>query len=209
MRSRRTYWFHLATALTALSVAACGSQGATHPVAGKSKLETPKASSTSPIPSPSVSSGSAHLPVCQASQLRVAIVWSAAAAGTVGGRIGFTNKGRTSCRLKGWPTLTAVTAAGRSARAVDKVTTMFGPNLSRVRVVELKPGGLAEAAFTGGDVPPPGQTRCPASYRVLRIRPPGSSHSFTLRAWIAYYGQYLPACVAIWVSPVAPVSAFS
>jgi hypothetical protein len=132
--------------------------------------------------------------------------WSGAAAGTVGGRIGFTNLASSPCRLHGCPVLAAVNAAGKSRTAVDKITTMFGPNLKAAPLVVLKPHATAEAAFTGGDHSRSGT--CPPPYRLLRVTPPGNSEAVTIRAWIPYYDHYMPACTPIWVSEVVPLKAF-
>jgi hypothetical protein len=132
--------------------------------------------------------------------LKITMPWSGVAAGTIGGRIGFTNLGSRPCRLHGWPVLVAINAAGRSRTAVDRLTTMFGPNLRAAPVVILKPHATAESAFTGGDHSMSGT--CPPQYRRLRVTPPGNSQAVTIRAWIAYYGHYLPACTPISVSEV-------
>lgn len=126
--------------------------------------------------------------------------WSGAAAGTIGGRIGFTNLGSRPCRLHGWPVVVAINAAGQSHTAVDRLTTMFGPNLKAAPVVVLKPRATAEAVFTGGDHSISGT--CPPAYRRLRVTPPGRSQAVTIRAWIPYDAHYLPACTPIWVSEV-------
>jgi hypothetical protein len=141
-------------------------------------------------------------PTCKTSRLKITMPWSGAAAGTVGGRIGFTNLASRPCRLHGWPVLVAVNAAGESRTAVDKTTTMFGPNLRAAPVVILKPHATAEAVFTGGDHSISGT--CPPPYRLLRVTPPGNSEAATIRAWVPYYDNYLPACTPIWVSEVVP-----
>jgi hypothetical protein len=114
------------------------------------------------------------------------MVRSAVAAGTVGGYIGFTNLASASCRLTGWPTVIAVPAAGPSARALHRRSTMFGPrpNIAGIPVVTLRHGEHADAVFTGSDVAGPGTTTCPPSYRHLRVTPPGSSRSVLLSAWL-------------------------
>jgi Domain of unknown function (DUF4232) len=128
--------------------------------------------------------------------------WSGAAGGTVGGRIGFTNLGSSPCRLRGWPVLVAVEAGGKSSIAVDKITTMFGPNLKAAPLVILKPHATAEAVFTVGDHSISGT--CPPSYRLLRVTPPGNYKAVTIRAWIPYDNHYLPSCTQVWVSEVVP-----
>jgi len=152
------------------------------------------------------SSGSAGLPAlsrlrtCETSRLKLTMPWSGAAAGTIGGRIGFTNLSSRPCRLHGWPILVGINAAGQSRTAVDKLTTMFGPDLSAAPVVIVKPHATAEAVFTVGDHSRSGT--CPPQYRRLRVTPPGNTQAGTIRAWIPYYNHYLPACTPIRVSEV-------
>lgn len=152
--------------------------------------------------SPASSPNRSQPPICKTSQLKITMPWSGAAAGTVGGRIGFTNLASGPCRLHGWPVLAAVNAAGKSRTAVDKITTMFGPNLKAAPLVILKPHATAEAVFTGGDHSRSGT--CPPPYRLLRVTPPGNSEAVTIRAWIPNYDDYMPACTPIWVSEVVP-----
>lgn len=161
----------------------------------------PSASSPPSSPASSSSPGPPHASqwrVCETSQLKITMPWSGAAAGTIGGRIGFTNIGSRPCRLHGWPVVVAINAAGQSRIAVDRLTTMFGPTLKAAPVVVLKPHATAEAVFTGGDHSISGT--CPTPYRRLRVTPPGNTQAVTIRAWIPYYAHYLPACTPIWVS---------
>jgi Protein of unknown function (DUF4232) len=161
---------------------------------GLNQPSSPASSDSANPPAPS------QLRVCETSQLKITMAWSGVAAGTIGGRIGFTNLGSRPCRLHGWPVLVAINAAGQSHTAVDKLTTMFGPNLKAAPVVILKPRATAEAVFTGSDHSRSGT--CPPQYRRLRVTPPGNSQAVTIRAWIPYYDNYLPACTPIWVSEV-------
>ena len=170
------------------------------PAASDSAGSPPPSQPSSPAASGFAGSPASQLRVCETSQLKITMPWSGVAAGTIGGRIGFTNLGARPCRLHGWPVLVAINAAGQSHTAVDKLTTMFGPNLKAAPVVILKPHATAEAAFTGGDHSMSGT--CPPQYRRLRVTPPGNSQAATIRAWIPYYGHYLPACTPIWVSEV-------
>jgi hypothetical protein len=177
-------------AALALPLAACG--GATP------NLPTIKPSRPESVSRP---------PVCSTSQLRITVPWTGAAAGTVGGRIAFTNLAASPCHLQGWPVLAAVTAQGRASKAIDGLSTMFGPGLRFAPLVTLRHGATGEAVFTGGDEPGPGETVCPPSYRFLRVTPPGNSRTATLPAWIWYYDHDMPACTGIWVSPVVPWTA--
>jgi hypothetical protein len=144
---------------------------------------------------------------CTTSQLKVALVHSGAAAGTVGGYIGFTNQARRACRLSGWPTLIAVSATGASANAVHRRSTMFGPRPMRgVPVVTLRYGERADAVFTTSDNPPPGKATCAPPYRQLRVTPPGNSRSVRVSAWLHGLNNFLPACTDIEVSMVVRAS---
>ncbi len=148
---------------------------------------------------------------CRNAQLHVWVTRTGAAAGTVGGYLAFTNRGAITCRLSGWPTLTAL-RPGASTTAVRVHETMFGPYVGGtgpyvrgVPVVRLRYGQTAVAAFTEGDHGPT-SAPCPSPYRQLRVTPPGNSASAVVPAWIAWYGQDLPSCMGIEVSMVVPAS---
>ncbi len=116
---------------------------------------------------------------CTSSDLKIRMVHSAVAAGTVGGYVGFTNRARAACRLSGWPTLVAISAEGSSTTAVHRRSTMFGPRPIRgVPVLTLRHGERADAVFTASDHPRPGKTTCPPPYRHLRVTPPGARGAF-------------------------------
>jgi Domain of unknown function (DUF4232) len=149
---------------------------------------------------------------CTTSQLHVWVSHSGAALGTVGGYLAFTNRSASMCRLSGWPTLTALRPGG-STTAVHVRATMFGPYVrgtgAYIRgapVVSLRHGQTAVAACTAGDNPGPGETRCPPSFRQLRVTPPGNAASAVISAWIVWYGRELPSCTGIEVSMVVPAS---
>jgi hypothetical protein len=146
---------------------------------------------------------------CTTSQLTIRLTRSLVAAGNVGGVISLKNRSGATCRLTGWPTLVAVTRAGRSTTARHVRTTMFGPpsSLRGVPVVTLPPGKIAKVVFAGGDNPGPGRTSCPPAYHRLRISPPGSSRSAVLSAWLPSLNAFLPACARISVTMVVPSSA--
>jgi hypothetical protein len=146
---------------------------------------------------------------CTTAQLTIRLTRSLVAAGNVGGYISFKNRRGATCRLTGWPTLVAVTRAGRSTTARHVRTTMFGPpsSLRGVPVVTLRPGQIAKVVFAGADNPGPGRTSCPPAYHRLRLTPPGSSRSVVLSAWLPSLNAYLPACARISVTMVVPPSA--
>jgi hypothetical protein len=149
---------------------------------------------------------------CATRQLHIWVGRTGAGLGTVGAYLGFTNRGATPCRLRGWPTLTAL-RPGASTTAIHVHATMFGPYVGGtgayvrgVPIVRLRHGQTAVAAFTAGDNPGTGRTTCPPSYRHLRVTPPGNATSVVLPAWIAYYGHDLPSCTRIEVTMVVPAS---
>jgi hypothetical protein len=146
---------------------------------------------------------------CRTSQLKITLIHAGAAGGTAGGYIAFTNRASAPCRLTGWPTLVAVTATGKTTTAVHRRSTMFGPRptIKRMPVVILRNGRRADAVFTVGDRPGPGQRTCPRPYRHLRVTPPGNSRSVLLSAWLPAYAHFLPSCTDIEVSFVVSASA--
>jgi hypothetical protein len=150
--------------------------------------------------------------VCTTAQLHVWMTRTGAALGTVGGYLAFTNRGPATCRLRGWPTLTAL-RPGASTTAVPVRATMLGPYaggtgpyVRGVPTVVLHPRWTAVAAFAAGDEPGPGETTCPPPYRKLRVAPPGNAASVLLPAWLPYYDHNLPSCTGIEVSMVVPAS---
>jgi hypothetical protein len=139
------------------------------------------------------------------------VTHTAAALGTVGGYLAFTNRA-TACTLRGWPTLIAE-GPGISTRAIHVHATMFGPYVGGngkyvmdTPLVRLRHGQTAVTAFTAGDNPGEGQTRCPPSFRRLRVTPPGNAANVEISSWLAYYGRELPSCTGIEVSMVVPTS---
>jgi hypothetical protein len=146
---------------------------------------------------------------CTTAELKITLVHSGAAAGTVGGYIGFINRTARPCRLTGWPALVAVTAAGDTTTARHRRSTMFGPrpNIKGFPVITIRRGQRADAVFTGTDIAGPGKTTCGRPYRYLRVTPPGNSHSVLVSAWLPALDAYLPRCGRIDVSMVVRASA--
>ena len=151
---------------------------------------------------------------CSTTQLHISVARTGAAAGTVGGYLRFTNRGQSSCRLRGWPTLTAL-RPGASTTAIRVHETMFGPYekvrgswryVRGVPTVTLRHGQTAVAAFTGSDIGTGPTGRCLPPYRRLRVMPPGDRVSALVSAWIAYYGHDLPSCARIEVSMIVPAA---
>jgi Protein of unknown function (DUF4232) len=142
---------------------------------------------------------------CDSRHLVIRVFHTAAAGGTAGGYIGFTNGARVPCRLSGWPTVVALTATGKETPAVRSHSTMFGPYAKGVPVVTLRPGERADAVFTGAEITASGRA-CGARYRSLRVTPPGGSGSVLLSAWNAWLGRFMPNCGPLEVSMVVPAS---
>jgi hypothetical protein len=142
---------------------------------------------------------------CHTSQLRITTVHSFAGLGHSGAYIAFTNRSRISCAVTGWPKLLAITAARHASEAVDYPAYSFEVTRTGigVPVVKLAPGMRADAEFKAQDG---AATKCPPSYRWLRITPPGNTKSVVRSAWVRYLGAYLPACGGVALSPVLPAS---
>jgi hypothetical protein len=140
---------------------------------------------------------------CHTSQLKIARIRSGAGGGQAWVYIGFTNESQAGCELAGWPSLVAITKAGKASTARDVSPIGFPATTAKIPapIVKLAPWKRADVAFRGADG---GATRCPPSYRWLRVTPPGSTKSVRLSAWVPYLGAYLPQCSTVWVSPVVP-----
>jgi hypothetical protein len=149
---------------------------------------------------PASAHGSAA-PTCAASQLQIGLAKSYVAAGNIGGAIGFRNRSRSTCRLRGWPTLVALHRNGTRSRAGRTRSTMFGPYVDGFPVVTLRPGRRAEAVFAAGDNPAPGRT-CREPYRWLRVTPPGTERPTLVSAWLPALDAYLADCTRIVVTMV-------
>jgi hypothetical protein len=197
----------LAAAACCLAVAACGSQAST--------AASPNATPTAPAKSPdrsSAASGSSSpvvVTACPASQLSVTLAHTGAVGGQAGGYLKFTDEGRTSCRMTGWPAVVALTAAGRATSAQHAKSTMFGAwrYAAPLPVVVLRPGDSAYAVVAASDEPAGRSTHCPEPYVRLRVGPPGRPGRATISAWLPGARSYLPSCPAIDGSPTAVVSA--
>ena len=195
----------LGAAAVGLALVACS--GAS-PGAGKTSASGAAASSGSgastraaPGSGSSTSGGVSSLPVCQTSQLKIAIGLTGAVAGMSGGDLTFTNTGSKDCELTGWPQLVGVTASGTSNAAVHVHSTQFGPfGGGTVSSVRIPARGAAAVAFIVG------ANNCSDSYRTLRVTPPGNTQSVEVSAWLPQVNTYLPACAPINVSPLVIAS---
>jgi hypothetical protein len=142
---------------------------------------------------------------CRTSQLQITTIYSYAGLGSSGAYISFTNQSRTPCELTGWPKLVAITSARHPFAAMHDPASSFEVTKTGIGipVVKLAPGKRADAEFKTRDG---AATRCPPSYRWLRITPPTNTKSVVVTAWIRYLGAYLPSCGGIGVSPVLPAA---
>lgn len=172
--------------------------------AGAAGTASPAPAASTPVASRSAASPAARAPRCRSTQLKITLILGGAATSNVKGVIGFTNHGNAPCTLKGWPSLVAITAAGKTAAAAHAPGTYFWgtPGITTPRRVTIQPGARAEAEFKGSDLPV--DSRCPPSYHRLRITPPGGTRASVISAWLPGLGGYLPACSPIQVSPVVP-----
>jgi Protein of unknown function (DUF4232) len=193
VRGRTAVTGVLAAAACGLAVTACGSQAST----GASPTAT--------------SSASAVVTECPASQLSVTLTDTGAVGGQAGGYLKFTDEGRTSCRMTGWPVVVALTAAGQATSAQHAESTMFGAwrYAAPLPVVVLRPGDSAYAVVAAGDEPAGRSTHCPEPYVRLRVGPPGRPGRVTISAWLPGARSYLPSCTAIDGSPTAVISAIT
>jgi hypothetical protein len=183
--------------------------GTTRTAVGTAALLATVATVTAaPGASSGASSATTLIHDCSAFQLDVHIARWALGTTHTGGYIAFTNRSRSSCRLTGWPTLVAETAAGATTVARDVRSTWYGPYVKSVPVLTLRHGQTAEAAFSGSDRPRNRAGTCPAPFWHLRVTPPGTSRSVVLSAWFRPLGRYLPSCGPLEVSMVVPRSAF-
>jgi hypothetical protein len=152
-----------------------------------------RSSSVSP-PAPGTA---ARPPVCAISQLKITFTRrGGAVTGEVGGYLRFANAGLAACQLHGWPTVTALTATGRTIRAVRALhgTMLGGLQYTSPPRVRLAPGGATYAVLAAGDQSAGTSGSCP-TVPLLRVAPPDGSGHVTLSARL--YGRvYLPACTS-------------
>jgi hypothetical protein len=192
-----------ASSVTATSPASTLARGA--PSAPASSDAAP------PVTSPAEPSGTASpagtaTPVCGTSDLKITLVGAGAATAAVAAQIGFTNLGRASCHLTGYPVVKGITAGGGQVSAKHLLTTEFGPNITGITAVTLAPRATAIAVVTGNDVAGTCGSGATPSFRHLLVQPPGSAASITISAWLPTLSEYLPDCSTINVTPVAPAA---
>lgn len=206
--------------LLAVAVLAAACASPARPSAGSPTASPTAESGATLTPSliPSASVGSAVTPVaptsvaptaaaltCATSQLKISLFKGGGGLGTVGGWLRFVNASAASCELQGWPTLVGVTRTGATTAAGQTNAELDFPLETGAPSIRLALGDAAFAAFAGSDTPGASGT-CPASYRSLRVAPPGATKSVSLSGWIAWYNDYLPACAGISVTMLVPAS---
>jgi hypothetical protein len=220
-KSSRARWAPAWAAATILIIGAATGIIATHsrnPVhpAGPGGVTAPGTTAThSPTarPSPSSHSGTPTAappagagPVCQPSQLKIAVISFAGWANIVGEYVGFTNEGTATCHLTGWPTLVAANTSGQRTTAQHVLGSQDGPYITKAPLVTLKPRAVAEFAVFATDYNGSGESTCPSPYHEFTITPPGSTQGTTISAWLPYSDKYAPSCAGLNVSPVVPPS---
>jgi hypothetical protein len=211
------------TAATTVPVASTGVAASSSPSTKAPPLPTksPAGPSTAPASSAPVSTAppvatsppGKRAPRCTSAHLAVSIVDSGAAAGTVGGFLDFTNRGSAPCTLTGWPTVSAITAAGKVTHVADATSTMIGgwTAITPMPVLTLARGQSGYAVLETSDVAI-NATSCPPPYTRLTARVPGGASAAGLSAYLSGLGAYLPGCLnaqgvsAVKVSGFAPSS---
>jgi hypothetical protein len=136
---------------------------------------------------PSASAAVAHrTPECSASQLRIAYTNNAQIKeGALDGMskdynvVTFTNKSRSTCVLEGFPGAAALNSHGKQIEQAVRVTALDAGD-SKVRPVDLKPGGVASALVSGNTATCDRATAvagllvtAPGTYRSVRLGPAG------------------------------------
>ena len=147
----------------------------------------------------------AIVPTCHSSQLRVEQGLVGAAMGHIGiTAAGFRNISKTVCTLKGFPALQMLDAQGR------RIAThmMHGASASvpfiAMRVVVLRPGGVAKFDLGYANQTGYGSANCPTSAAVT-VTPPNNLNPINARWHLQPYGGSTIAklrCGEITVSPV-------
>jgi hypothetical protein len=110
---------------------------------------------------------------CPADQIGVRLGAGEGAAGTIYVAIVFTNRGTTSCSLRGYPGVSSVAApAGRQIGSAAQRSP------ARVLTVVLRPGGVASAAYGQAQALNYPRTRCrPLTARGLRVYAPNQTRA--------------------------------
>lgn len=142
---------------------------------------------------------------CRADQLAISFVHKGAVMGEEGGLLRFTNTGRGTCTVSGWPRVVAVTGSGSRVPA-DRIAHppmlfatywLHGPRVPRLA---LRHGASGYAILGGFDNPAasgrPATWRCPSARRFL-VSPPGSRRQVNLSGFLWSSGGHavdVPLC---------------
>lgn len=190
-----------AALLLGLGVAACGGSGDTAGDSTATSGASPAASRTMPsrMPAmpPSAGMGSGTMPPstmpggpgnCAAAPIAVTAGRREGAAGHQYQVVVFTNSGERACRLRGYPMVAGLDAAGT---VVARARHEPGFPLT---TVALDPGESASALVSGVSVPT-GTGPCAPDYAALSVAPPHRGGATRLAVT-------LPACGGLWVRPV-------
>ncbi len=99
--------------------------------------------------------------------------------GNVGDNFYLTNAGKVTCRLSGYPTLTAITTSGARISLKPQHGTYFG----NMTAANLRPGAIGEFLLAGTDAcfNAPTTTMPPVVYRAVVISLPNNAGSFTTK----------------------------
>jgi Protein of unknown function (DUF4232) len=110
---------------------------------------------------------------CRADQIAVGLGAAEGAAGTTYFALVFTNRGTTSCSLRGYPGVSSVIApAGRQIGAAARRSP------AHVTTVVLRPGGAASAAYGQAQALNYPRARCrPLTARGLRVYAPNQTRA--------------------------------
>lgn len=119
------------------------------------------------------------VPFCRAGELAIGPGHSGVGLGHSGGTVVFRNIGTSACRLRGYPGVLGLDAAGRPVtRARHILGGYIGGILGRAEappLVTLYPGQVASAVVEGTDVPVGAATSCPV-YSAILVAAPQSAH---------------------------------
>ncbi len=174
----------LAMVMMALVVAGCTSSTAPRP---HHRFAT-GAVSWIPAPAPPTTSTTSTTtatlvpaPPCSASLLRSRVGPGGAGLGNYVVTVYLTNTGKTTCRLSGYPTLTAIAASGERVG----VKTWHGTYFGNMTAADLHPGARGEFLLAGVDacLNAPTTTVPPIVYRAVVIGLPNNAGSFTTKSF--------------------------
>lgn len=146
---------------------------------------------------------------CPTAQLHLWLTHADAGGGGIHGYFAFTNRGPSTCSLRGWPIVVALRAGASTDadRAQYGAVAGYAKPVHGVPIVRLRPGRTAVAAFAVADRGAGAAGACPPPYDQLRVTPPGNTASAFIRSWkLSYLGHTIPACSPIVVTQVVPAS---